>query len=593
MKNLLSKSTQLRVRPKILIGISIPICMLIIAGAVTVWSVLSINNTVKWVNHTYRVLETGSEIVAAAVDMETGMRGFLLAGKDEFLEPYNGGLKRFNEKIKSLQNTVSDNPPQVARLEKVEKTISEWRAVIVEPMIEMRRNVGATSTMTQVADVTSEARGKKYFDGFRGLMAEFDSIERNLLIIRENELNQAKLLAFILIGLCTVIGLLAGSGLGLAIAKSIIGPLSGIIEAMGNLAKGDTASEIPHIDRSDEVGEIAAAVQVFKENMIDNERLQEEQRAADAKQKEADQKAAEQERLRAAEDAKQTEAVKQRAEQIEALTAAFEKTANDALGVFASASAEMQTAAEGLTNTAEQTSKRSASVASASEQASTNTQTVATATEELSSSIEEIGRQAAESTRVARAAVQETDDANQKVKGLEEAASKIGEVINLINDIASQTNLLALNATIEAARAGEAGKGFAVVATEVKSLADQTAKATDEISEQIGAIQSATLDAVNAIASIGTTIRTVDDISSSIAAAVEEQDAATREIASNIQQVSAGTSEVNTNISSVSQAADETGTAARKVLSTGQELNDQASVLRSAIDDFLTRVKAA
>ena len=377
------------------------------------------------------------------------------------------------------------------------------------------------------------------------------------------------------------------------IAGAIVTPVKAMTDTMTKLAGGDRDIEVPAQDKTDEIGEMAAAVQIFKENLIENERLQEEQRIADAKQKEADQKAVEQERLRLAEEAKQAEAVKQRAAQIDAITAAFEKTANDALGVFASASAEMQTAAEGLTNTAEQTSKRSASVASASEQASTNTQTVATATEELSSSIEEIGRQAAESTRVARAAVKETDDANQKVKGLEEAASKIGEVINLINDIASQTNLLALNATIEAARAGEAGKGFAVVATEVKSLADQTAKATEEISGQIGAIQSATLDAVNAIASIGTTIRTVDDISSSIAAAVEEQDAATREIASNIQQVSAGTSEVNTNISSVSAGAEETGTAARKVLSTGQELNDQAAVLRSAINDFLTKVKAA
>lgn len=387
--------------------------------------------------------------------------------------------------------------------------------------------------------------------------------------------------------------LLAGAAFAWFIAGGIVKPVKAMTDTMTKLASGDREIEVPAQDKTDEIGEMAGAVQVFKENLIENERLQEETRAADAKQKEADQKAAEQERLRVAEEAKQAEAVAQRAELIGAITAEFEKTANDALGVFSSASTEMQTAAEGMTNTAEQTSQRSATVASASEEASTNTQTVASATEELSSSIEEIGRQAAESTRVARAAVQETDDANIKVKSLEDAAGKIGEVINLINDIASQTNLLALNATIEAARAGEAGKGFAVVATEVKSLADQTAKATEEISGQIGAIQSATLEAVDAIASIGTTIRAVDDISSSIAAAVEEQDAATREIASNIQQVSAGTSEVNTNISSVSDAANETGTAAKQVLSTGQELNQQATVLRGAIDDFLTKVKAA
>lgn len=593
MPHLNSRFSSLRIRPKILIGISIPLCMLVIAGSVTVWSLMTIMHNDKWTTHTYSVLESGSEIVAAAVDMETGMRGFLLAGKDEFLEPYAAGKKTFAEKIESLKKTVSDNPPQVARLKNVEKTISDWQTLIVEPMIEMRRNVGSTTTMVQIAGVTAEARGKQYFDAFRGLMKEFDSIERKLLVIRGDAKRRAETLAFILIGACTIIGLLAGSGLGLAIAKGITDPLNRMMEAMGVLAKGETGIEIPNIERTDEVGEMARSVQVFKENLIENERLQEEQRLADTKQKEADRKAAEQERLRAAEEAKQAEAATQRTELISSITAEFEKSASEALSVFSAASGQMRTAAEGMSSTAEQTSQRSVTVASASEEASTNTQTVATATEELSSSIEEIGRQAAESARVARSAVTETDDANVKVKGLEEAAGKIGEVINLINDIASQTNLLALNATIEAARAGEAGKGFAVVATEVKSLADQTARATEEISGQIGQIQGATMEAVNAIASIGKTIRSVDDISSSIAAAVEEQDAATREIAANIQQVASATTEVNSNISSVSSAADETGTAAREVLKTGEELNQQATALQSAIDDFMAKVKAA
>jgi methyl-accepting chemotaxis protein len=588
MKNIRARFRSMKIRSKVLTGIAIPLFILLTVGGVSSWSLLALKDSVNWVNHTHKVLKAGDQIVGAAVNMETGMRGFMLAGKDEFLEPYNGGQKVFTAEISALKNTVSDNPPQVARLEEAEKTISEWIANVTEPMIAMRRTVGAENTMNDVASLVGEAKGKTYFDAFRKIMAAFQAEEAALLVIRDREQQRVMTVAFLVIGIGTLLGLVLGGMMGIGIAKSITEPLNRMLGVMKTLADGKTDVDVPDGDRPDEIGDISRSVTVFRDSMQETARLQEEQRTADANQK-----AAEQERLRSAEETKQAEAAKQRTEQISALTAEFEKTANDALGVFASASAEMQTAAEGLTNTAEQTSKRSASVASASEQASTNTQTVATATEELSSSIEEIGRQAAESTRVARAAVQETDDTNQKIKGLEEAASKIGEVINLINDIASQTNLLALNATIEAARAGEAGKGFAVVATEVKSLADQTAKATEEISGQIGAIQGATLDAVNAIGSIGTTIRTVDDISSSIAAAVEEQDAATREIAANIQQVSAGTNEVNTNISSVSAAADETGTAARQVLSTGQELNEQATVLRSSIDDFLTKVKAA
>jgi methyl-accepting chemotaxis protein len=226
-------------------------------------------------------------------------------------------------------------------------------------------------------------------------------------------------------------------------------------------------------------------------------------------------------------------------------------------------------------------------VAAASEQAATNVQTVASAAEELSASIREIQQQMATSARIAQQAVEQVDRTDTTVTGLVQAADKIGEVVNLISDIASQTNLLALNATIEAARAGEAGKGFAVVASEVKNLANQTAKATEEIGQQIAAMQTATGDSVQAIRGIGATIKQISEVTTTVASAVEEQGAATQEISRNVQQASAGTQEVSSNITGVSQAATQTGTAAGQVLSAARELAQQGQKLNTEIEAFL------
>jgi methyl-accepting chemotaxis protein len=264
-----------------------------------------------------------------------------------------------------------------------------------------------------------------------------------------------------------------------------------------------------------------------------------------------------------------------------------------ALETVKAAAAAMENTAQGLAANAEETSRQSTAVSAASEQASTNVQTVASAAEELAASIAEIGRQVEQSTLVSRKAVGEAEQSNAMVRTLADSAQKIGDVIKLINDIAGQTNLLALNATIEAARAGEVGKGFAVVAAEVKNLANQTARATDEIAGQIGGIQDATRKAVGAIDAIATTIGEVSEIATSIASAVEEQGAATKEIARNVQQAAVGTSEVSANITTVNQAAGDTGKGADVVLAAAKELGRQADTLRVEIDTFFARVRAA
>jgi len=362
--------------------------------------------------------------------------------------------------------------------------------------------------------------------------------------------------------------LLIGVVLAIFVGRGITGPLTAMTAAMRQLAGGDKSVEIPARDGKDEIAEMASAVDVFRQNMIRADELAAEQRA-DHEQKERRQK------------------------NIEGYVTAFDSTVQQALGALASASTEMRGTAESMSATAEEASRQATAVAAASEQASTNVSTVASASEELSASISEIGRQVEESSTITRKAVDQAKTTSMTVDGLAQAAQRIGDVVKLIQDIASQTNLLALNATIEAARAGEAGKGFAVVASEVKTLANQTAKATEEISAQISEIQTSTGETVSAIEAIGQTIAHVNEIASAIASAVQEQGAATQEIAGNVQQASKGTAEITRNIAGVTQAASEAGAASSQVLDAATELSQQAEKLRAEVGSFLANIRAA
>ncbi|MFL6792797.1 MAG: methyl-accepting chemotaxis protein [Bradyrhizobium sp.] len=359
-------------------------------------------------------------------------------------------------------------------------------------------------------------------------------------------------------------------GAGFIIGRSVSRPLSAMTAAMIDLAKGNFAVVLPGLGRTDEIGEIAQAVETFKVNA--EKKVRDE---AEAKIRQ-DKLVAE---LRKAD--------------MHKLADGFECAVGEIVEMVSSAATELEASANVLTAAAERSQALATAVATASEEASTNVQSVASASEEMTSSVNEISRQVQESSRVANEAVVQAEKTNGRVGELSKAASRIGDVVELINTIAGQTNLLALNATIEAARAGEAGRGFAVVASEVKALAEQTAKATGEISQQISGIQTATQDSVGAIRDISDTIGRMSEISSTIAAAVEQQGAATQEISRNIQHAAQGTSEVSSNIETVQRGASETGSASAQVHSAAKSLSLESNRLKLEVGKFLNSVRAA
>jgi methyl-accepting chemotaxis protein len=415
----------------------------------------------------------------------------------------------------------------------------------------------------------AEADIMKTFSGFEPLVVEaLKEIDRLAAMADASEMALRDAMKMRMAGALALAALMM-CALSLLLGRAISQPISAMTSALTKLASGDFNVVLPGLHRRDEIGEMAGAARVFKDNMIETERLRAEQLAD-----------------------QQVQSLQRKEERLR-LASGFQDAVGSIVDKLSSEATELEAAASTLTRTAETTLELSGVVSGASSEASGNIRSVAAAIEQMTSSVGEIGRQVLESSSIAQSAVEHAKTTDARITALSQAAGRIGDVVKLITGIAEQTNLLALNATIEAARAGDAGRGFAVVAQEVKALAAQTAKATEEIDVQISGMQSATGESVEAIKQIGTVILRISEVSGLIAAAVEEQSVATREIARNVQMASSGAAQVGGAIADVHQGAADTGSASGQVLSSAQSLASQASQLKLEVDDFLASIRAA
>jgi methyl-accepting chemotaxis protein len=464
-------------------------------------------------------------------------------------------LKFVENALKAISTT---NPKIVDGIKEVSGMLEEYRRSLALLVGNAKEIEGLIQEMTETAAEINKASAAMKSD----LLADQKRLEAESdATIGETE----RLILILAAG-----GFLLGCVWAFFLGKGISRPMTAMCNAMRKLAAGNFEVVLPGLGRKDELGEMAGAVEEFKVQAI-------ARAERDAATQEAQNKAA---------------SAARRAELIR-FADEFETAVGAIVANVSSSAVQLEAAAGTLTRTAETTQSLSSQVAGASEEASTNMQSVASATEELSASVDEIGRRVKESSEIAEAAVRQAEQTDGRIGKLSRAAQEIGDVVKLITAIAEQTNLLALNATIEAARAGDAGRGFAVVASEVKSLASQTAKATDEISNHISGMQGATQESVAAIKEIGGTIGKISDIASTIASAVEQQSSATQEIARSVQNVAQGTQEAATNVMHVNRGATETGSASEEVLNSARTLSSESSRLREELDRFMANIRAA
>lgn len=573
---------KLKTRTKALLIAAIPLVLTIGVGSATIYNLDRMTESTGWVEHTQKVLTEAEGIVSAAVDMETGLRGYLLAGQEQFLEPYNAGEARVYDVLETLRNTVSDNPPQVARLQEAEQVLRDWQANVAQGAITLRGNVGTSATMEDVVKLVAAGQGKTYFDKFRALLAEFAGIERSLMEQRQDENHQIADFTRMTVIVVTLVSLLIGGAVALLIGSGLARGVKNISAAMSRLAEGDNDIEIKGMDRGDEVGDMARALDIFRSSLARVKQEEREKAAEHAQEQDAVVQDLSDALARLSQGDLSVQITRRFPTEYEELRGDFNRAVerlDDAIGQVAASSANIRHGAGEINRSTRELSARTESQAATLEQTAAAMDEMANSVTSAASSVKDVETLTNETRQMADDNSAIVVNAVSAMDEIKKSSTDIVQIIKVIDDIAFQTNLLSLNAGVEAARAGEAGKGFAVVANEVRGLAQHSAESATEIRKLIDQTSSHIGEGVELVNQAGEALSKISDRIAQVSQHVSE-------ISRGASEQSSGVQEINTGMGQLDQVTQQNAAMVHQAKNVADSLTQDAMQMDRLIDQF-------